>query len=102
MTGVHLCITGPMATLTLDNPAKLNCFTVEMLAQLASHLETVESNPDLRAVIVTAEGEKAFCSGADINAWGGLPPADFARNWVRAAIASSTALRACRSRPSPH
>lgn len=80
---VCLHIAGPVATLTLENPAKLNCFTVEMLAQLVSHLETVEANPDLRAVIITGEGEKAFCSGADINAWGDLSPADFARNWVR-------------------
>lgn len=83
MTGVRLHIAGPVATVTLDNPAKLNCFTVDMLVQLASHLETIEANPNLRAVIVTGEGEKAFCSGADINAWGGLSPADFARNWVR-------------------
>ncbi len=83
MTGVRLHITGPVATLTLDNPAKLNCFTVEMLAQLASHLELIEVQSEIRAVIVTGEGEKAFCSGADINAWGGLSPADFARNWVR-------------------
>lgn len=83
MSGVRLDITGPLATLTLDNPAKLNCFTVEMLGQLASHLEVVESRPEIRVVIVTGEGEKAFCSGADINAWGGLSPAEFARNWVR-------------------
>lgn len=80
---VRIHLAGPVATLTLDNPAKLNCFTVDMLAQLAGHLETIEANPDLRAVIVTSEGEKAFCSGADINAWGGLSPADFARSWVR-------------------
>ncbi|WP_103256579.1 enoyl-CoA hydratase/isomerase family protein [Tabrizicola aquatica] len=83
MSGVRLHLAGPVATLTLDNPAKLNCFTVDMLAQLAGHLETIEANPDLRAVIVTGEGDRAFCSGADINAWGGLSPADFARTWVR-------------------
>ena len=80
---VRLHIAGPVATLTLDNPAKLNCFTVEMLAQLASHIETVEAKQDVRALILTGEGDRAFCSGADINAWGGLSPADFARNWVR-------------------
>lgn len=80
---VRLHIAGPVATLTLDNAAKLNCFTVEMLAQLASHIETVEANQDVRALILTGEGDRAFCSGADINAWGGLSPADFARNWVR-------------------
>ena len=83
MTGVRLHIAGSVATLTLDNPAKLNCFTVDMLAALSSHLEAIESNPDLRAVILTGEGDRAFCSGADINAWGGLSPADFARTWVR-------------------
>lgn len=83
MTGVRLHIAGGLAELRLDNPAKLNCFTVGMLGQLASHLEVIEGRPEVRAVIVTGEGEKAFCSGADINAWGGLSPADFARNWVR-------------------
>jgi enoyl-CoA hydratase/carnithine racemase len=83
MTGVRLHIAGAVATLRLDNPAKLNCFTVEMLGQLASHLEVIEASPEVRAVIVMGEGDKAFCSGADINAWGGLSPADFARNWVR-------------------
>jgi enoyl-CoA hydratase len=83
MTGVRLHIAGPIAELRLDNPAKLNCFTVEMLSQLASHLEVIESRFEIRAVVVSGEGEKAFCSGADINAWGDLPPAEFARSWVR-------------------
>ncbi len=80
---VRLHIAGPVATLTLDNPAKLNCFTAGMLGQLASHLEVIEARPEVRVVIVTGEGDRAFCSGADINAWGDLSPADFARNWVR-------------------
>lgn len=80
---IRLHLSGPVATLTLDNPTKLNCFSVDMLAQLAAHLETIEAAPDLRAVILTGAGDRAFCSGADINAWGGLSPADFARNWVR-------------------
>ena len=34
-------------------------------------------------VIVTGDGEKAFCTGADITAWGPMAPFDFARHWVR-------------------
>ena len=83
MSGVRLHIQGPVAELRLDNPARLNCFTVEMLGQLAAHLEVVEGRPEIRAVVVTAEGERAFCTGADINAWGDLTPAEFARTWVR-------------------
>jgi enoyl-CoA hydratase len=37
----------------------------------------------IRGVLVTAEGERAFCAGADIIGWGALSPTDFARHWVR-------------------
>ena len=83
MSAVHLEITDGIAEIRLDNPAKLNAFTVEMLAQLADHLDRLERAQDVRCVIVTAEGERAFCAGADINAWGDLTPAEFARHWVR-------------------
>lgn len=83
MSAVHLILRGPIAELRLDNPAKMNAFTVEMLSQLASHLELIDHNPDIRAVLLTAEGSRAFCTGADINGWGDLTPAEFARHWVR-------------------
>lgn len=83
MSAVHLQIHGPVADLRLDNPARLNCFTVAMLGQLADHLEAIERLAGIACVLVTAEGEKAFCTGADINGWGDLSPAEFARHWVR-------------------
>lgn len=83
MSALHLIIDGAMAEIRLDNPSKLNALTVDMLASLESHCAELERNADVRAVILTAEGDRAFCAGADINAWSGLPPADFARHWVR-------------------
>lgn len=83
MSAVHLTIAGAVAEVRLDNPAKMNAFTVQMLDQLAAHLEGIERNPAIRAVMVTAEGTRAFCTGADINGWGDLTPAEFARHWVR-------------------
>jgi enoyl-CoA hydratase len=83
MSSVHLLLAGPVAELRLDNPAKMNALTVDMLAQLATHLDAIDRDPAIRAVLVTAEGDRAFCTGADIAAWGGLSPAEFARNWVR-------------------
>lgn len=83
MSSVHLQLSGAVAELRLDNPAKLNCLTVDMLAQLAAHLEVVERRAEVRTVLVTAEGDRAFCTGADITAWGDLTPAEFARHWVR-------------------
>jgi enoyl-CoA hydratase len=83
MSLVHLERRGGVAELRLDNPAKLNAFTVTMLAQLADHLDRVERDASVACVLVTAAPAKAFCSGADINAWGDLSPAEFARHWVR-------------------
>ncbi|NUB44222.1 enoyl-CoA hydratase/isomerase family protein [Fertoebacter nigrum] len=83
MSAVHLHIAGRVAELRLDNPARLNAFTVTMLGQLAGHLDMIEKNPDIACVLVTAEPARAFCSGADIDGWGDLSPAEFARHWVR-------------------
>ena len=83
MSRVHLILNGPVAELRLDNPEKMNAFTIQMLADLATHLETVERDPGLKAVMVTATGDRAFCTGADINDWADIPPAEFARHWVR-------------------
>lgn len=83
MSAVHLTVSGGIAELRLDNPAKLNALTLAMLADLGRHLDGLERDSTLRGVILCATGEKAFCTGADITAWGDLSPADFARHWVR-------------------
>lgn len=83
MSAVHFTRHGKLAELCLDNPAKMNAFTVEMLAQLAAHLEVIERDVTIAALMVTATGDRAFCTGADINAWGDLGPTEFARYWVR-------------------
>jgi enoyl-CoA hydratase/carnithine racemase len=62
---VRLEADGQVAVLTLDRPAKLNALTSEMSAQLARHVETVNENADVRAVVVTGSG-RAFCAGSDI------------------------------------
>ena len=83
MSAVHLSQRGRIAELRLDNPAKLNAFTATMLQQLEQHCSQIDRDTDIGCVIVTATGDRAFCAGADINAWGDLTPAAFARTWVR-------------------
>ena len=83
MSALHLSIEGAIAELRLDNPAKLNALTVPMLEALDAHCATLERSAEVRAVIVIGTGEKAFCAGADIGAWGPMAPFDFARHWVR-------------------
>lgn len=83
MNAVHLIPRGPVAELRLDNPAKMNAFTVDMLQVLETHLVRIEHDRSIACVMLTAEGGRAFCTGADINGWGDLTPAEFARHWVR-------------------
>ena len=83
MSAIHFRREGKVVELRLDNPTKMNAFTVEMLDQLADHLVTIERDKSVAAVMLTAKGDNAFCTGADINSWGDLSPTEFARHWVR-------------------
>lgn len=73
---------GAVATITLARAAKLNALTGAMLAELLRVADEVERQDGIRAVILTGEGGKAFCAGADIAEWGELPPLAFGRRWV--------------------
>jgi enoyl-CoA hydratase len=57
---------GPVAVLTLDNPGKLNALSIEMLDGIGGHLDEIEPDDAVRAVVITGAGEKAFAAGADI------------------------------------
>lgn len=83
MSEVHLFIDGAIAEIRMDNPAKLNALTFSMLRQLEGHCATIEINRSINVVLLTGEGDRAFCAGADIDAWSKLTPRDFARDWVR-------------------
>jgi enoyl-CoA hydratase/carnithine racemase len=83
VSAVHLLRHGEIAEIRLDNPSKLNALTVEMIRQIGEHCDAIERDAGVRVVLLTSEGERAFCTGADIKAWGDIPPLDFARHWVR-------------------
>lgn len=74
---------GHVATVTLARPAKLNSLTPAMLDQLERCARDLEADEGVRAVVLAAEGDKAFCVGADINEWAALAPLDMWRRWVR-------------------
>ena len=83
MSVLHLIRHGAIAELRLDNPEKLNAFTLDMLKAIEPCCEELERDASIRAVVVSAADSRAFCAGADILAWSELDPWDFARHWVR-------------------
>jgi enoyl-CoA hydratase/carnithine racemase len=72
-----------IATVVLDRAEKLNALTPEMIEGLAQIARSIDADSAIRCVILTGAGEKAFCVGADINAWAALSPLDMWRRWVR-------------------
>ena len=57
---------GHVATITLNRPEKLNAMTKDMTALLEGFAGECNSNNEIRVVILTSAGEKAFCAGSDI------------------------------------
>src|SRR5262245_52910249 len=55
-----------VATLTLNRPAAANALSRDLVAGLAAAVARLRADADLRAVVVTGAGEKAFCAGADL------------------------------------
>jgi len=53
--------------ITINRPRYYNAFTPDTTREISEALVVCRENPDIRVVILTGEGEKAFCSGGDQN-----------------------------------
>ena len=57
---------GPIATVVIDRPDKLNALTRDMWLALGATINTLSADDDVRCIIVRGAGEKAFSPGNDI------------------------------------
>jgi enoyl-CoA hydratase/carnithine racemase len=67
---VGLTIEGPLARITLDQPARHNAMSLAMWRRLPDRVEAAINDPNVRVILVTGAGERAFCAGADISEFG--------------------------------
>ncbi len=58
---------GPVARVTVKNPAKLNTINSHLMLTFVTELEALAKRDNLRAVVLTGAGEKAFIGGANIH-----------------------------------
>ncbi len=63
---VLLAHEGPVSTLTINRPSVLNALSVEVLVAIKRAVDEVRARPEVRCLIITGAGEKAFVAGADI------------------------------------
>lgn len=67
-----------VATITINRPSKLNALNQDVMTELDAVGTIVGDDPDVRAVIITGAGDRAFVAGADINELNALASANAA------------------------
>jgi enoyl-CoA hydratase len=63
-----------VATVTINRPEALNALNTQVFADLSNCLAGLESETDIRAIVIRGAGEKAFVAGADIKEMTGMTP----------------------------
>jgi enoyl-CoA hydratase/carnithine racemase len=58
---------GPVATVTLDNPGRLNALTKRMWTSLRDTMRELGTEDTLRCIVIRGAGDQAFAAGADIS-----------------------------------
>lgn len=66
MSTINFQIDGEIATLTLDNPGKLNAINLGMWQQIAAILQEISDDPSVRCLIIRGAGKEAFAAGGDL------------------------------------
>jgi enoyl-CoA hydratase/carnithine racemase len=62
-----------VARITLNRPASMNAYTFDMCRDLQAAVAAYADDDDLRALVVTGAGDRAFCTGGDIGGRGAGP-----------------------------
>ncbi|MBY5988305.1 enoyl-CoA hydratase/isomerase family protein [Roseovarius atlanticus] len=63
---IHIERHDHVVIITLDRPEKLNALDIPHLQDLRQAIEEADADPDVRVLMLTGSGERAFCAGADI------------------------------------
>lgn len=76
---------GPVAYVSLNRPDVINAYNVRMRDELYITLEALRDDDEVRVGIISGEGERGFCAGADLTEFGTAPSVAVARDvrWER-------------------
>jgi enoyl-CoA hydratase/carnithine racemase len=70
---------GRVAEITLNRPGAMNSISTELAGELARACAELGGDPETRAVVLSAAGERAFCAGADLKERAGMTDEDIMR-----------------------
>lgn len=84
---------GSVLRLTLNRPEKRNALNEPLICALVDAFASLASRPQVRVIVITATGDKAFCAGADLNPKAGA----FGFDYAEPTTSYANLLRAARS-----
>jgi enoyl-CoA hydratase len=94
---IYVTRDGPIATVVLNRPEKLNAVSVAMCRRLREIMEECDRDGDLRCVVLRGAGGRAFSAGADISEFEATrSSAARAREYARVTNPAFQSVRACR------
>jgi enoyl-CoA hydratase/carnithine racemase len=83
---------GPALWITINRPARRNALTDNVLLGIARGYESAETDSNVRVIVLTGSGDKAFCAGADLK-----PGCNFAFDHARPTTSYADLARRARS-----
>jgi enoyl-CoA hydratase/carnithine racemase len=68
MSEPHLLyqVKNKIASLTINRENRRNAISIETINLFLQHLDQAETDPEVRVILITGAGDKAFCAGADL------------------------------------
>src|SRR5262245_7778618 len=60
---------GAVLVLRLNRPEARNALSAELISELGLGIEEAENTPDIRCVVLTGTGDRAFCAGMDLRSF---------------------------------
>lgn len=76
---ILVAVENGIGQITINRPSKLNALNVATIQELHDAFETLENNEEVRVILITGEGEKAFVAGADISEFANFSVAEGAQ-----------------------
>jgi methylglutaconyl-CoA hydratase len=70
---------GPALWITINRPEKRNAVNADVIAGISRGYRAAHDDAEVRVIVLTGAGEKAFCAGADLANTGGAFAHDFSR-----------------------
>ena len=88
---------GPAFWITINRPEKRNAMNGDVIAGISEGYRAAHARPDVRVIVLTGAGDKAFCAGADLLNTG----AAFAANFAKPNVDYADLLRLSQSATKP-